>query len=241
MTEVNLVAVLALVALAAVAIILIAQFLFANQVDLSATGKAAGMVIGLVIGLATLAVTVLGSALASRPVAMHVPIAAALGPGSIDDQPMHHFRLPVEAENLLLQDIPIEFHARVREHLPNPLPVDEEEREQSLQKALRDSGVEQYARYQGIWPLKADSDQRAINPSLTLENFRNSGYLTLRAAAIAERRLNAVDFAALYPDWENTKRQQLPYPASLQRLLRGFDKDPHAESNPGYNVPVQIF
>ena len=55
MPEVNLVAVLAPVALAAVAITLIAQFLLAKG-DLSTTNKATGMV----IGLATLAVTVLG-------------------------------------------------------------------------------------------------------------------------------------------------------------------------------------
>lgn len=124
MTEVNLVAVLAPVALAAVAITLIAQFLLANDLDLSTTGKSAGMV----VGLATLAVTVLGSALASRPVVMDAPVAAAFGYDSIDVQPpplawhgRHH-------KDLTLARIPNEFRASVNEHLPDPLPEDEAER-----------------------------------------------------------------------------------------------------------------
>ena len=95
---------------------------------------------------------------------MDAPVAAVTGPDGIDVQPppvstvgfghQRHYK------DLTLARIPSEFKASVMEHLPDPLPEDEAEREQLLRKALRDSGVEQYARYQGIWPLNADIDQR---------------------------------------------------------------------------------
>ena len=232
MTDVNLVAVLAPVALAAVAITLIAQFLLAKG-DLSATSKPAGLVIGLV----TLTVTVLGSALASRPVVMDAPIAAAFGHDSIDVQPpplawhrRHH-------KDLTLARIPNEFQASVIEHLPDPIPEDEAEREQLLQKALRYSGVEKYARYQGIWPLNADSDQQPIRSSISFDGFKKSNYLPYTAALIAQRRLRPGDFAALYPDWKHIQEKI----RSLE-IEQSFpiDHDPHLQS-PGYNVPVQIF
>lgn len=108
-----------------------------------------------------------------------------------------------------------------------------------LQKGLRDSGVEQYARYQGIWPLNADSDQQPIRSFIDFDGFKKSKYLPYTAALIAQRRLSPGDFAALYPDWRDIQKNRNISSAEMERSFP-IEHDTHFQS-PGYNAPVQIF